>query len=84
VSFISLRNFVQLNGQAGTARMLGCTQGYISQALSAHRAVYINQIADGKLEAIELKPFAVPYPARDRDCMNRLHAIGSEKIGVAE
>jgi hypothetical protein len=84
VRFTPLRDFVSTHGQSATASRLGCTQGYISQALASHRAVFINELRDGGAEAIELKPFARPYPERDLDCINRLHAIGEATLAVCE
>lgn len=59
----TLSEFVEENGQAVAASVLGVTQGAISKALRAGRTIYVQQGEDGSYTAEELKPFPAKQTA---------------------
>jgi DNA-binding transcriptional regulator YdaS (Cro superfamily) len=59
---MGLKEYLETTTQADIARLLGCSQGLVSQWLSgvqrvtAERAVQIEKVTDGKVTAAELRP----------------------------
>ena len=56
----TLRQFVARVGQSEAAHRLGVTQGAVWQALNSTRDIHVMHRGEGRVEAIEIKPF----PAR--------------------
>ncbi|WP_051414889.1 Cro/CI family transcriptional regulator [Pseudomonas sp. QTF5] len=59
---IPLKEFVEKVGQMRAAAALGLTQGGISKAISADRAVYVIELSNGSFRAEEIKPFPGQVP----------------------
>ena len=53
----TLAELVDLRGQAAVAKALGVSAPAIAKALSAERAIYVTEHADGSFSAEELRPF---------------------------
>ncbi|CDL84935.1 Cro/CI family transcriptional regulator [Xenorhabdus szentirmaii] len=54
---ISLAEYVRLNGQVKTARLIGVHQTAISKALRSGRKIFLVRQDDGTYEAEECRPF---------------------------
>lgn len=76
MKFQTLRSYVESLTQSVAAHRLGVTQGYVSQTLSAGRAVYVAETLDGAV-AVELKPYGQTQDAKARDTV---HEIGDAKL----
>jgi hypothetical protein len=77
MKFIPLRDYVSRHTQTITASRLGLTQGYISQAISAERPVYVTELKDGSAEAVELCSFG---NRGDAEKLDFLHLVGRQNI----
>ena len=53
---VTLREYVEENGQAETGKALGVNQSAVSQMLSAGRNIQITTHDDGRVTAVEIKP----------------------------
>jgi predicted DNA-binding protein (UPF0251 family) len=53
---ITLSEYVELHGQAETARRAGLSQGAIWQMLRAERRVFVTETGDGTVTMEEVKP----------------------------
>lgn len=62
---ISLKEYVLANGQAKTAEALGVYQSAISKAIKQKRRVNVLILDNGKIEAVEVRPF--PSKSRQED-----------------
>lgn len=54
---ITLADYVEENGQAKAADMIGVHQTAISKAVRVGRQIFIKKLPDGTIEAEEIRPF---------------------------
>jgi predicted DNA-binding protein (UPF0251 family) len=54
---ITLADYVEVNGQAKAADMIGVHQTAISKAVRVGRKIFIKKMPDGTIEAEEVRPF---------------------------
>ncbi|MEX2952546.1 Cro [compost metagenome] len=54
---ITLADYVEANGQAKAADMIGVHQTAISKAVRVGRKIFIKKMPDGTIEAEEVRPF---------------------------
>ncbi|MBI6550426.1 Cro/CI family transcriptional regulator [Xenorhabdus lircayensis] len=64
---ISLSEYVKLNGQAKTARLVGVHQTAISKALRSDRQIFLIRQEDGTYKAEECRPFPSQKPTELRE-----------------
>ncbi|HHQ6589181.1 TPA: Cro/CI family transcriptional regulator [Serratia fonticola] len=54
---ITLADYVEANGQAKAADLIGVHQTAISKAVRVGRKIFIKKMPDGTIEAEEVRPF---------------------------
>jgi predicted transcriptional regulator len=70
-----LSEFLKSRTQQEAAKMLGCSQGYISQTLKSNRAVFVKVHSKTVASAFEIRPFAVNRDPSSSE-VDRLHRLG--------
>lgn len=71
---MTLADYVSDVGQAEAAKAIGVHQTAISKALRVGRAITINTLPNGKIEAVEARPFPAKKQVGDKQQDTETHA----------
>lgn len=57
IEMIPLADFIVTNGRLATAKLIGCTGPALANALRSGRTIFVEQVNDGSVAAVEISKF---------------------------